>query len=115
MRKLFLMVSAATLCVSTPAYADADGDVKKLVEDVWAATLKEQPIYASALGVDTYADQVGDYTLAAQDRRGADAEAFLKRLDAIPTGEQAGGTRVGVGITERPPDCGDRRQIYAAL
>jgi uncharacterized protein (DUF885 family) len=101
MRKLFLMVSAATLGASTPAHADADGDVKKLVEDVWAATLKEQPIYASALGVDTYADQVGDYTLAAQDRRAADAAAFLKRLDEIPTGELGAATKVEAGILRR--------------
>lgn len=84
MRNLFLTASALALAFATPANADANDELKKLVDEVWAATLKEQPIYASALGVDTYASEVGDYTLAAQDRRAADAAVFLKRLDAIP-------------------------------
>jgi uncharacterized protein (DUF885 family) len=101
MRNLFLAASVAALAIATPAYADANGDVKKLVDDVWAANLKEQPVYASALGVDTYAGQVGDYTLAAQDRRAADAAAFLKRLDAIPASELDAASKVEAGILRR--------------
>ncbi len=62
MRNLFLAASAVALISAAPAHADANNDVKKLVDEVWATTLKEQPIYASALGVDTYAGEVGDYT-----------------------------------------------------
>jgi uncharacterized protein (DUF885 family) len=101
MRKLFVMVSVAALSVSTPAHADANKDVKKLADDVWAAVLREQPIYASALGVDTYAGQVGDYTLAAQDRRAANAAAFLKRLDAIPASQLDAASKVEAGILRR--------------
>ncbi len=101
MRKLFLLVSVATMWTPAPAHADANRDLKTLVKDVWAATLKEQPIYASALGVDTYADQVGDYTLAAQDRRAADSAAFLKRLEAIPTNQLDAATKVEAGILRR--------------
>lgn len=101
MRNLFLVASVVALAIASPAHADANGDLKKLVDDVWAATLKEQPVYASALGVDTYAGQVGDYTLAAQDRRAADAAAFLKRLDAIPAGELDAATKVEAGILRR--------------
>lgn len=89
------------LFAAAPAYADANGDLKQLVDDVWAATLKEQPIYASALGVDTYAGQVGDYTLAAQDRRAKDAAAFLKRLEAIPASELGAASKVEAGILRR--------------
>ena len=101
MRNLFLGGAALALAISAPAHADADGDLKKLVDDVWAATLKEQPIYASALGVDTYAGQVGDYTLVAQDRRAAAAAAFLKRLDAIPASELDAAAKVEAGILRR--------------
>jgi uncharacterized protein (DUF885 family) len=101
MRNLFLAASAVALICAAPAHADANGDVKKLVEDVWATVLKEQPIYASALGVDTYADQAGDYTLAAQDRRAKDAAAFLKRLDSIPGGELDAASKVEAGILRR--------------
>lgn len=89
------------LLAATPAHAEANGDLKQLVDDVWAAVLKEQPIYASALGVDTYASEVGDYTLAAQDRRAAAAVAFLQRLDAIPAGELDAATKVEAGILRR--------------
>lgn len=101
MRNLFLATSAFAMICAAPAHADANGDVKKLVDEVWAATLKEQPVYASALGVDTYAGEVGDYTLAAQDRRAADAAAFLKRLDAIPASELDAATKVEAGILRR--------------
>jgi uncharacterized protein (DUF885 family) len=101
MRNLFLAASAVAFISAAPAHADANKDVKKLVDEVWASTLKEQPIYASALGVDTYAGQVGDYTLAAQDRRAAQAEAFLKRLNAIPASELDAASKVEAGILRR--------------
>ena len=54
MRSLLL---AGCLCaMSVPAYADANTDLNNLVSDVWAYTLKEQPVYASALGVNDYAN-----------------------------------------------------------
>jgi uncharacterized protein (DUF885 family) len=101
MRNLFLAASVVALACTAPAHADANKAVKKLVDEVWATTLKEQPIYASALGVDTYAGEVGDYTLAAQDRRAADAATFLKRLDAIPLSELDAATKVEAGILRR--------------
>ena len=101
MRKLFLAASAIALTTSTPIFANANGDVKALVNDFWAAALKDQPVYASALGVDTYAGQVGDYTLAAQDRRAAEAAAFLKRLDAIPLSGLDAATKVEAEILRR--------------
>jgi uncharacterized protein (DUF885 family) len=101
MRNLFLAASAVALICAAPAHADANGDIKKLVDEVWAATLKEQPIYASALGVDTYAGEVGDYTLGAQDRRAAEADAFLKRLNAIPASDLDAASKVEAGILRR--------------
>lgn len=101
MRNLLLAASVLTLICAAPAHADANEDVKKLVDEVWAAVLKDQPIFASGLGVDTYAGQVGDYTLAAQDKRAADAAAFLKQLDAIPQSELDAATKVEAGILRR--------------
>jgi uncharacterized protein (DUF885 family) len=101
MHNLFLAASSVALIFAAPAHADANKDVKKLVEDVWASTLKEQPIYASALGVDTYAGEVGDYTLAAQDRRAKEAAAFLKRLDTITLSELDAANKVEAGILRR--------------
>ena len=92
MRKLFLMVSAVAL--AAPAHADANGDLTSLVNDYWADVLKEAPVFASSLGVDTYANEVGDYSLAASDRRAASAAAFLKQLEAISQAELNAASKV---------------------
>lgn len=99
MRKFLL--AGSLLALSAPAFADANNDLTALVNDVWATNLKEQPVYASALGVNDYAAQLGDYTLAAQDRRAADAQKFLARLDAIPTTALSAASKVEAGILRR--------------
>ena len=99
MRKLLL--AGSILALAVPAHADANGDLVTLVNDVWAASLKEQPVYASALGVNDYASDLGDYTLAAQDRRAADAAKFLTRLNAIPSDSLNAASKVEAGILRR--------------
>ena len=99
MRKLLL--AGSILALAVPAHADANGDLVTLVNDTWAASLKEQPVYASALGVNDYASELGDYTLAAQDRRAADAAKFLARLNAIPSDSLNAASKVEAGILRR--------------
>ena len=95
------LIAGSLFALSAPAFADANTDLNNLVSDVWAYTLKEQPVYASALGVNTYANELGDYTLAAQDRRAAEAAKFLTRLDAIPAGALDAASKVEAGILRR--------------
>jgi uncharacterized protein (DUF885 family) len=99
MRKYLL--AGTLLALSAPVYADANKDLSVLVDDVWAKTLQEAPVYASMLGVNDYANELGDYTLAAQDRRAADAAKFLTRLDAIPTDALSAASKVEAGILRR--------------
>jgi uncharacterized protein (DUF885 family) len=96
-----LLLAGSILALAVPAHADANGDLVTLVNDVWAASLKEQPVYASALGVNDYASDLGDYTLAAQDRRAADAAKFLTRLNAIPSDSLNAASKVEAGILRR--------------
>ena len=96
-----LLLAGSILALAVPAHADANGDLVTLVNDVWAASLKEQPVYASALGVNDYASELGDYTLAAQDRRAADATKFLARLNAIPSDSLNAASKVEAGILRR--------------
>ncbi len=95
------LLAGSLFALSTPAYADANGDLTQLVTDVWAYTLKEQPVYASALGVNDYANELGDFTLAAQDRRAAEAAKFLLRLDSIPANALDAASKVEAGILRR--------------
>lgn len=101
MRNLFIGAAMLAIVTTTPAHADANGDLKALVDAYWADVLKEAPTYASSLGVDTYAGQVGDYSLAASDRRAASASAFLKKLDAIPQDQLDAASKVDYGILAR--------------
>ncbi|MBJ7254126.1 MAG: DUF885 domain-containing protein [Sphingomonadaceae bacterium] len=99
MRSLF--IAGCLFALSPPAYADANDDLTALVDDVWATALKEAPVYASTLGVNDYAQELGDYTLAAQDRRAADAAKFLTRLNAIPAHALSAASKVEAGILRR--------------
>jgi uncharacterized protein (DUF885 family) len=96
-----LLIAGSLFALSAPAYADANNDLTALVDNVWATTLKEAPVYASALGVNDYALELGDYTLAAQDRRADDAAKFLARLDAIPANALSAASKVEAGILRR--------------
>ena len=101
MRQYLFAATALATALSTPAHADANGDLTALVNAYWADFLKEAPIYASALGVDDYAGQVGDSSLAGADRRAATAAAFLKQLEAIPQAELDAASKVEYGILAR--------------
>ncbi len=96
-----LLIAGSLCALSVPAHADANKDLTALVDDVWAYTLKEQPVYASMLGVNDYANEIGDYTLATQDRRAADAAKFLTRLDSIPSNALDAASKVEAGILRR--------------
>lgn len=74
----------AALAAATPAAAAPADDLKALLADHYAWTLKESPTFASSVGVRDYDTELGDPSLAGEDRRAAQAAAFLKRLDAIP-------------------------------
>lgn len=101
MRNLFLSISALALVNSAPAFADANSDLKSVVDAYWADVMKEAPTFASSLGIDTYAGQLGDYTLAASDRRAASASSFLKTLEAIPQDQLSAASKVEYGILAR--------------
>jgi uncharacterized protein (DUF885 family) len=87
--------------VASPVHADANGDLKILVEDYWQDVLKTSPIFASSLGDDRYANEVGDVTLAASDRWVLRATGFLKRLDAVPVDQLDDASKVEAGILHR--------------
>ncbi|MGI8611900.1 MAG: DUF885 domain-containing protein, partial [Sphingomicrobium sp.] len=55
-----------------------------LTDDYWAFILKENPTWASSLGHREHDARLADISLSAEDRRAAEAERFLARLNAIP-------------------------------
>lgn len=89
------------MAVPAPASADANSELKTLVDAFWAETLKESPVFASSRGIDTYASEVGDASLDAADRRAASAAAFLKKLDSLPQQQLTAANKVEAGILRR--------------
>jgi uncharacterized protein (DUF885 family) len=100
MRKASL-IAAVLMFVNNPAQANPSNDLKKLVDDYWAAVLKEAPIMASALGVDDYRNEVGDYSLAGADRFAKASEGYLARLNAIPESQLSTADKIEYGILKR--------------
>ena len=96
-----LMLTAAPMAAGASEAPIANSTLAKITDDYWAMVLKEAPVYASSLGVDRFAGQVADYSLAGQDRQAAAAAELLKRLDAIDAAALSASDRVNHGILRR--------------
>ncbi|HZG10344.1 MAG TPA: DUF885 domain-containing protein [Allosphingosinicella sp.] len=98
-RNLALILAAAL--ASAPAAAAPADDFKALLDSHYRWLLSESPVYATALGVRDFDDRIEDISLAAQDRRAAQAQAFLKQLEAIPVGGLSPSQRTSKAILRR--------------
>lgn len=75
---------AAVLLNSTHAVASAaDKKFEKLMDDHWANNLRENPTFATNMGVRDYDDQLSDPSLEAYDASVAKSQKFLDRLNKI--------------------------------
>jgi len=97
----FALAAAAALAVASPAAAGPPEDFKALTDEYWAYILRENPTWASSLGHREYDAQLGDISLAAEDRRVADAARFLARLNAIPDAGLAAADQANKAILRR--------------
>jgi uncharacterized protein (DUF885 family) len=86
---------------TTAVTGDANAALKSLVDEYWADVLKSQPIFASSLGIDTYANEVGDSTLEGMDRNAANASEFLTKLRRIAPADLTPANKVEYGILDR--------------
>ena len=57
--------------LAAPALAGPTEDFEALTDDYWAFVMRENPTFASQLGMHDYDDRLGDISLAAEDRRAA--------------------------------------------
>ena len=96
-----LLAACAALALAAPAAAAPADDLRQLLEDHYAWLLRENPVQATALGVRDHDARLDDPSLAAQDRRAAEAEAFLDRLNAIPEAGLDPAGRVNRAILKR--------------
>ena len=78
------LLIAASLAFAAPLAAAPADDFRQLLADHYAWVLRENPVYATSLGVRDYDDRIDDISAAARDRRVAESQAFLARLERIP-------------------------------
>ncbi|MBX9729528.1 MAG: DUF885 family protein, partial [Sphingopyxis sp.] len=100
---LFGIAMAATLAIALPAPAIAGPaeDYAAIERDYESWLLRESPEYASALGVRAYDGRISDISLAAMDRRAAEAAAMLARLDSVPADALTPALRTNRAIMHR--------------
>jgi uncharacterized protein (DUF885 family) len=85
MRRLCLaLAAAASLAITAPAIAGPTEVFHAMMDEYWAAYLKDNPIGATQSGVTAYDRELGTFTLAEFDRQTAEAAAFLGRMDRLP-------------------------------
>ncbi|HEX8194100.1 MAG TPA: DUF885 domain-containing protein [Allosphingosinicella sp.] len=99
--RIALAAAAASLALAVPAGAAPADDFRSLMDEHYAWLLSESPMYATALGVRTHDARIDDLSPAARQRRLRQAQAFLRRLDAIPEAQLSESDRVNRAILRR--------------
>jgi len=95
------ILAAALLATAAPAAATPAEDFHRLLDEHYAWLLRNAPVYATALGVRDYDDQIADLSEEARRRQVREAQAFLDRLERIPAGELGAADQVTRGILRR--------------
>ncbi len=89
------------LALAAPAIAAPADNLKAVIDEHWAWSMKENPVYATMLGIRDHDSQIGDISLAAEDRRAGQAQAFLSRLNAISAAQLSPQDRANQAILKR--------------
>src|SRR5829696_3789953 len=95
------LLAGAALLAATPAAAAPADDFHRLMDEHYAWLLRENPTYATSLGVRDYDERIEDISLAARNRQVEEAKAFLARLDRIPESALAAADRINRAILKR--------------
>ncbi|MDP8994342.1 MAG: DUF885 domain-containing protein [Pseudomonadota bacterium] len=98
MRRLIIAVLLAT---ASPAFATPAEDFQRLLAEHWAWLLRNNPTFASRLGVRDHDGEIQDIRLEAEDRRAREAAAFLARLEAIPADQLSPADRTNLAMLRR--------------
>lgn len=123
MRRLTLaFAAAAAIAVATPALAGPTEDFHALMDQYWAAQLKNSPVTATGAGVTLYDAELDVLSLAEFDRQAAEAATFLARLNAIPPSSLSPADQANHAILKRNLEnavasnrFGQRQMLYSTL
>ena len=96
-----LLLAAAALAFAAPALAAPADDFRALLDEHYQWLLRNNPTYATALGVRDHDDRIADLSEQARERQIEEARAFLARVDAIPADQLTDSDRVTRAILRR--------------
>lgn len=82
---VLLLALASPAFAQTPPVAERVAQQNKLFSEFYETSLKNSPERATSFGDYRYNNLLGQYSLAEISRQHAEADEFLKRLQAIPT------------------------------
>lgn len=111
--RLHFLLSAAAFAFAAPVAAQtptapaaaqdsaATQAFHRLLDEHYAWLLRENPTYATALGVHDYDDRLPDLSPEARERSVGQARAFLARVEAIPADQLSEADRVTRAILRR--------------
>ena len=116
------LLAATMLALAAPALAGPVEDFRALQDEYWATILKDNPLFATQVGVKSYDRQLGPLSLAEMDRQTAQAATFLRRLDAIPASALPASEQTNRAILKRQLEdaieanrYGQRQLLYSTL
>jgi uncharacterized protein (DUF885 family) len=122
MRFRHSLLAATMLAFAAPALAGPVEDFQKLQDEYWATTLKNSPITASSVGVQSYDRELDEIGITAFDKQAAEAAAFLARLEAIPAASLSPADQANRVILKRQLEAqiesnrfGQRMLLYSIL
>ena len=114
--------AAISLALASPALAAPSDEFHALMDQYWAAALKNSPTLATSVGVTTYDAQLDVLGLDEMDRQAAEAAAFLVRLNAIPVAALTPADQSNRAILKRTLEAqiaankfGQRQMLYSTL
>ena len=116
------LLTATMLSLATPLAAGPVEDFRKLQDDYWATILRDNPTFATSVGVSTYDRQLAPLSLAEFDRVAAENAAFLARLEAIPASSLPASEQANRAVLKRQLEdaiegnrFGERQLLYSTL
>jgi uncharacterized protein (DUF885 family) len=116
------LATAAAIALATPALAGPTEDFHALMDQYWAAYLKNSPATATSVGVTTYDAELDVLGLAEMDRQAAEAAEFLRRLEALPASSLSAADQSNRAILKRALEAqiagnrfGQRQMLYSTL
>lgn len=99
--QMFLLASLAWLLAGARANAQtASEQLQSVLDDHWAFTMEQNPVFATSLGVRDYDGRLGSPSLENADREVEKSSEFLEQLDAIDTQELSEDERLNLRLMQ---------------